>query len=478
MEFQLYKVVSERDPRKVERALRSLPRRIADAYQDILERVATEGNNELVFKILSWIFHAKGHLLMDELREALAVEPGDTQLHRKFLLEPALILDECKSLITHDEASGIVKFTHNTIHQFLEETKPQSLLDVVELAKALLTYLSFDVFKNPCTDASELKKRITVNKLCSYAARYWPEYVRGKGEHDRELQNLLFGLFQSSQLSESMLQMEGMTANIPEGGSRLAHFATFYRLEYICRILFQLERPDSLPLPPKNDIQTSDDIAVSAEIYGDVRSRDGCGETPLHIAARLGYIEIVKLLLEANAEVDAKSKNSADMTPLHLAVTRGHNEVVNILVKAKADLNARCRYAQETPLLLAAFLGRKEIVDTLLKAKAELTATIEGVGETAIMRAFNTPKAVQVVSSLLKAGADIDAQDSDGRTALHYALMNAHSLATCKEMLQLLLGAGADVNIPCTVYGRAAPAPAGAEPGPAAAAPCTGPAAP
>jgi ankyrin repeat protein len=463
VEFQLRRVLAEKDPRKIEVALRSLPRGITDAYQEILERVVKEENSERVFKILSWVFHAKEPLLMDELREALSVEPGDTELCRKYLPEPALLLDQCKSLITYDRISGIVRLTHTTVHQFLQAAATQHLLSYTDLAKTLLTYLSFDLFKEPCDDDLQLKARREGHLLSRYAARWWPEYARGEGERDPELQNILFRLFQSPQHTQSVLQIEAMTVNIPKFSSRLIHFATFHRLAFICRL--QLESVKSSALT-RREISTesggldevfdfkTDSIPLSAEIFGNVHSRDGFGETPLHIAARLGCKEIVRLLIDANADINAKSRNSADMTPLHLAITRDHNDVVKMLVKANADLEAKGRYAGETPLLLAAFLGRVDAVNILLRANADFAAVIEGVGETAIMRAFNSPEAFKVIESLLKSGADVNAWDAIGMTALHYALMSQQSFATCKKLLKLLLSAGAYINIQCTMFGN------------------------
>jgi ankyrin repeat protein len=61
--------------------------------------------------------------------------------------------------------------------------------------------------------------------------------------------------------------------------------------------------------------------------------------TALHIAAEVGHTKIVKVLLDAGAEVDARTSN--DTTPLHQAAQEGHLDIVRELLIAGADLDAR-----------------------------------------------------------------------------------------------------------------------------------------
>uniref|UniRef100_A0A3Q2FFX2 Uncharacterized protein n=1 Tax=Cyprinodon variegatus TaxID=28743 RepID=A0A3Q2FFX2_CYPVA len=61
----------------------------------------------------------------------------------------------------------------------------------------------------------------------------------------------------------------------------------------------------------------------------------GChGRRPLHEAARVGNVELVKLLLEAGARPDPRSNYG--FTPLALAAQGGHLEVAEILLRKAA----------------------------------------------------------------------------------------------------------------------------------------------
>ena len=72
----------------------------------------------------------------------------------------------------------------------------------------------------------------------------------------------------------------------------------------------------------------------------DVNAKDDeYGATSLHITAEYGYKEIVKLLIDAGADVHEKDKNGS--TPLHNAAFGGYKEVVELLIANGADVNAK-----------------------------------------------------------------------------------------------------------------------------------------
>src|SRR5262249_31113572 len=67
--------------------------------------------------------------------------------------------------------------------------------------------------------------------------------------------------------------------------------------------------------------------------------RDDSKHTPLHLAARLGFVEVARWLLDHGADVNAKAYN--DFTPL--LYTR-HPEIVKLLLEHKADVTAKASF--------------------------------------------------------------------------------------------------------------------------------------
>lgn len=67
----------------------------------------------------------------------------------------------------------------------------------------------------------------------------------------------------------------------------------------------------------RDDGQAQLIIGLLIELGGDVDAVDNDGQTPIHIAARLGLPEIAELLIVADADVEVR--NSSGRTPLEVA---------------------------------------------------------------------------------------------------------------------------------------------------------------
>jgi ankyrin repeat protein len=92
---------------------------------------------------------------------------------------------------------------------------------------------------------------------------------------------------------------------------------------------------------------------------------DGYGRTPLWWAARNGHEGIVKLQLEAKADIDVKDKDGGWM-PFWWAALNKYESIVKILLEAKADVESTDKHGQ-TPLLWAAQNGPEGVIKLLLE---------------------------------------------------------------------------------------------------------------
>lgn len=111
------------------------------------------------------------------------------------------------------------------------------------------------------------------------------------------------------------------------------------------------------------------------EAKAEINQANNDGISPLIAAEHNGNIEIVKQLLEAKAEINQASNNG--ITALYLAAEHGHIETVKLLLKAKAAVNP-AKNQGVTSLLVAVQNNRIEIVKQLLEAKAEVNIAFGG----------------------------------------------------------------------------------------------------
>jgi uncharacterized protein len=118
----------------------------------------------------------------------------------------------------------------------------------------------------------------------------------------------------------------------------------------------------------------------------DVNSRDAENSTVLMLAAHSGSSLLVRVLIEAGADVNAG--NEAGWAPLAKSVynselKRGFPEIARALIEAGANIEATIGYGVR-PLMLAAGYGETEVVEVLLNAGADVLACNDG-GFTALM---------------------------------------------------------------------------------------------
>jgi ankyrin repeat protein len=138
----------------------------------------------------------------------------------------------------------------------------------------------------------------------------------------------------------------------------------------------------------------------------DVNTAQGDGMTALHWAAMKNDAELAQMLVYAGANVRATTRLGAN-TPLVIAARTGSAPVVKVLVDAGADVKTPTSTGT-TPLMLAAASGSVDAVKTLLAAGAEVDAREQSMQQTALMFAAAFTR-VEVMKTLIAAGADVKA---------------------------------------------------------------------
>ena len=233
------------------------------------------------------------------------------------------------------------------------------------------------------------------------------------------------------------------------------------------------------------------ELTRAIELIGSDIDKKHLGYSPLHLAAKGGHCEAVKLLLDSGSDLHGRASNGT--TALHCAAENNRTEMIALLLNLGSDLHAKA-HGDDTVLHYAALNGRLAATKLLVAKGADVHATNQhGVTpcEDAVqlgrgrcpcedptarewvavaaflervmpmdeasrvefaMCACKRPEAAVLhdaaelgnlgqLARLLENGGDVDAPDYDGSTAIHAAVEGGHLKAVA-----LLLDARADVR--------------------------------
>ncbi|KAM9843796.1 caskin-2 isoform 2-T3 [Aulostomus maculatus] len=130
-------------------------------------------------------------------------------------------------------------------------------------------------------------------------------------------------------------------------------------------------------------------------------------KTPLDLACEFGRVNVAQLLLSSNmvvALLEGERKeptDSAFTTPLHLAARNGHKDIIRLLLKAGIDINTTTKSG--TALHEASLYGKTEVVRLLLDAGVDVNIR-NTYNQTAldIVNQFTTSHASKDIKQLLR----------------------------------------------------------------------------
>jgi ankyrin repeat protein len=153
----------------------------------------------------------------------------------------------------------------------------------------------------------------------------------------------------------------------------------------------------------------------------DVHMHDNRGNTPLQRAACSGLLEVSRKILDRSASAEVNSCNYHGSTPLLLASEEGHADVVRLLLDFNADMYARDGDG-DTALHCAALRGRLEVSQILLELNLDVNSR-NNSESTPLHRVLEGGREgnPDVARLLLDYGADVQARDLSGRTAFELA---------------------------------------------------------
>ena len=184
-------------------------------------------------------------------------------------------------------------------------------------------------------------------------------------------------------------------------------------------------------------------VAVSA-CGGDGATKPSL-DRQLIAAARSGDVGEVRSLLDRGATVDGRAADGA--TALVAAAYGNHVEAARLLIEAGADVNVKDDTEQSPYLIATSEVGDDpHLLELTLAHGADVDAK-DSYNGTGLIRAADRGY-VAIVRRLLETPIDVDHVNRLGWTALLEAIILGGGDDRHTEVVRLLVGAGADVNLP------------------------------
>jgi hypothetical protein len=355
-------------PSSIRKALNKLPITLDDTYERALQGVPKE-KRQHAHRLFQCLVAAIRPLRAEELAEIFAIDfEQDVMCNIMEGWRPGnpeeAVLSTCSTLITiiEDEGSRIIQFSHFSVKEFLTSDRlrtsevgsirdyhiPLNAAHTILTQACLAVLLQLDGKVGPETFP-----------LVSYAARHWVEHAQYEDVATR-VQGSMEELF----------------------NPKKPHLAAWVSIHDVSLNwgfpLFVFDGPEH-PLSPEAaalflaglcGFDGVVDYLIMAHAQ-DVNARYHYSMTPLHVASAHGYLEVVYLLLQHNADTNVRCTGSFKWTPLHFASYFGHAKVIQLLLEHGADITA-APIDQYTALYYASMMGHLEAVRLLLGHGADV----------------------------------------------------------------------------------------------------------
>ena len=187
----------------------------------------------------------------------------------------------------------------------------------------------------------------------------------------------------------------------------------------------------------------SDIVRYLLEQNADVNEADIFGRSALYYAYQNGHLDVVNMLLSKGADIKAVA--AIGHTPLIKAILCGHHRLVEALTSSGASVNVKTCTGY-TILDYALESGHLNIINMLI-SKGAVTMSEDGQDITPLIR--ETVRGCHTeVENLISSGANVNNENNRGYTALHCACQYGHL-----HIVKTLISNGANIEAKA-YYGR------------------------
>ena len=487
-------------PAAIGRALDELPKSLDETYERTLLGIEEE-KQEFAHRLFQCLTVAVRPLRVDELAEVLAIrfDPGQLpQYHVDWQSDDAqeAVLSTCSSLVSVAivDGSPVVQFSHFSVKEFLtsdrlaKSTEDLSRFHVVPYsAHTILAQACLSVLLHLGDQVD--KDSIKTFPIAQYAAQHWVDHGRFEDVSSR-IQDAMESLFDGDEPSfatwiwiydidypfrQHMFEdrpprpeastlyyatlcgfhnlVEHLIAKYPGSinarggrhGSAVNAALVKRNLGIVLPLFGQVAHVNTAdtehctPLYIASESGRRDHVELLLKHHADVNLLNGrSSETALNAAARVGEVEIARVLLRHSAPVDLR--DNSGWTALKTASRYGHLDIVQLLIQGGAAVGTRDNEGW-TPLLEASGGGHLDVVQLLIQRSAAVD-TPDNEGWTPLLAASGVGH-LDIVQLLIQRGAAVDTPDNEGWTPLFAATRYGH-LDTVRWLIQ----GGAAVDTP------------------------------
>ena len=447
--------------RELNNFFKNLPRSVNEAYTKILNRFADDDYvRKLVRQAFSVLLAAERPLTVREMQYAVKVQtsPASTSLDDLDIEDDEIFAHKLRNWcgLFIQIFNGKVTFIHQTAREFLlattQVTENPSKHDIqwcgtfsieqshVTLAHICITYLFL------CDRISESKhSRILIPEYSDewdetetefpffcYAAQYWDLH------------------FDKGRISDKDAICE-QAFKLCDPGYNMSQVRLW--LSFNSRLNFHEVNPISAGCPIIVPSLRTD--TLMSHLLATFKA----GEIPnffiqgLCAASQYGHIGNVRALLNYSSSLQKGEFWNHGRAPMHYAIIANRADVVKLLLQAGSPVNGRNLEGQ--PYLHHAIERNAkddtvddEIITTVLKFDPDLAATDDDQRKSNALHHAALQGAARALILLLEHGADVDAKNLSGQTALHIACQFelTRQWSTSEAIILGLLKHGASPN--------------------------------